>query len=174
MAAFTCPEKEEMGFITASLTRRRQWIFMRPPKRKKATKLAPKEILANESTDGEKACFIFLKDGIAFFSKGVFRKLPFQPERHVFKVLPKFINGSMTSREVQDYSESDDKAKSIVQNINRSISTRLKKAEFSEINCKKFIYFDDASQSYKIKFPIITERQYNELKAKLNKTYYGG
>jgi len=38
-AAFVCPKKEEMGFITASLSRRRQWLFVRPKKRKKDGKL---------------------------------------------------------------------------------------------------------------------------------------
>ena len=163
-----------MGLQTVSLSRRRQWIFIRPKKRKKVSKVAVKKSEVNEPSGIEETFFVFIGDGIAFYSKGEFRKLPFQPERHVFKVLPKFIASSMTSEEVQKYAESNDKARSIVHNINRSILTRLKKAEFSDINCKKFVYYDDTAHSYQIKPPIITERQYKELKARLNKTYYGG
>jgi len=174
MAAFTCPEKEEMGFQTVSLSRRRQWRFIAPKKRKKTSKVAVKKSEVNEPSGIEETFFVFLGDGIAFYSKGEFRKLPFQPERQVFKVLPKFIDCSMTSEEVQKYAESNDKARSIVHNINRSILSRLKKAEFSDINCKKFVYYDDTAHSYQIKFPIITHEQYKVLKAKHDGTYYGG
>lgn len=173
-AAFVCPEKEEMGFQTVSLSRRRQWRFMQPKKRKKVSEVAVKKSEVNEPPGIEKTFFVFLGDGIAFYSKGEFRKLPFQPERHVFKVLPKFIDSSMTSDEVQKYAESNDKARSIVHNINRSILSRLKKAEFSGIDCKKFVYYDDTAHSYQIKFPIITHEQYKVLRAKLSGTYYGG
>ncbi len=174
MAAFVCPEKKEMGFITASLSRRRQWRFIRPTRRKKASKVTPRETASKVPSDIEEACFVCLEDGVAFYSKGEFRKLPFQPNSHVLKVLPKLMDGSLTSKEVQGYAVSNDRPRSIVQNINRSILSRLHKAEFLDINSMKFIYYDQAVNSYKSSLPVITERQYKELKAKLSDTYYGG
>lgn len=173
-AAFVCPEKDEMGFQTVSLSRRRQWIFMRPKKRKKVSKVAVKETEVNEPSVIEEACFVCLEDGVAFYSKGEFRKLPFQPNSHVLKVLPKLMDGSLTSKEIKEYSVSNDRPRSIVQNINKSILSRLHKAEFFYINSTKFVYYDQAVNSYKSSLPVITERQYKELKAKLSDTYYGG
>lgn len=173
-AAFVCPEKDELGFQTVSLSRRRQWIFMRPKKRKKVSKVAAKEKEANEPSDIEETCFVCLEDGIAFYSKGEFRKLPFQPNSHVLKVLPKLMDSSLTSREIKEYSVSNDSPRSIVQNINKSILSRLHKAEFLYINCKKFVYYDDTAKSYQSRFLIITHEQYKLLKARLSDTYYGG
>ncbi len=161
-AAFVCPEKDEMGFITASLSRRRQWLFVRPKKRKKANKINVKEVVTKEPSDIKEVCFVFMEHGMAFFHKGVFRKLPFQPSSHVLKVLPKFMDGSMTSKEIQKYAESNDSPRSIVQNINRSILTRLRLAGFVHITNKKFVYFDDENKSYNIKPKITTKEQYDK------------
>jgi len=68
----------------------------------------------------------------------------------------------MTSKEIQKYTESNDKPRSIVQNINRSILSRIHRAGFLHINNKKFVYFDNDNKSYQIKPNIITKEQYDK------------
>jgi hypothetical protein len=162
MATFTCSEKEEMGFITASLSRRRQWRFIRPTRRKRASKVTPKETATKEPPDIIQSCFVYSGSGIAFFCNDELRKLPFQPGSHVLKVVPKLIVGSLTSREIREYADSNDKPRSIVHNINRSILSRLHCADFSHISNKKFVYFDDDKKSYQIKPKIITQEEYDK------------
>ncbi len=162
MATFPCSEKEEMGFITTSLSRRRQWRFIRPTRRKRASKATPKEMITKEPPNIIRSCFVYSGSGIAFFCNDELRKLPFRPASQVLKVVPKFIVGSLTSREIQEYADSNDKPRSIVQNINRSILSRLHRAKFTHINNKKFVYFDDDKKSYQIKPNIITQKQYDK------------
>ena len=162
MAVFVCPEKDEMGFITAPLSRRRQWRFIRSKKRKKVSQKINSETVVKEPPDIKKSCFVYSASGIAFYCNEKIRGLPFRPGSHVLKVVPNLIRGSMTSKEIQRYAESKDKARSIVHNINRSILSRLRLAGFSHINNKKFVYFDDEKKSYNIKPKIITQEQYNK------------
>jgi len=151
-----------MGFITTSLTRRRQWKFIRSKKRKRTKTTVVKATANKEPPDIKQSCFVYSATGIAFFCNKEIRKLPFRPGSHVLKVLPNLIRGSMTSKEIQEYAESNDTPRSIIQNINRSILSRLHLADFSHINNKKFVYFDDDNKSYQIKPKIITQEQYEK------------
>lgn len=173
MATFVCPEKKEMGFITASLSRRRQWRFIRPTRRKRASKVTPRETATKIPSDIPGSCFVYSKGGIAFFCNGKLCGLPFRSNSHVLKVLPNLTEGSMTSREIQEYAESNDKPRSIVQNINRSILSRLRLAGFSHIN-SKVVYFDGKNKSYNIKPKIITGEQYKTIKDDLSDIDHGG
>ena len=162
MAAFNCPEKDEMGFITTSLTRRRQWKFIKSKKRKRASKITVKETEHKEPPDMKRSCFVYSSSGIAFFCNEQLRKLPFRPGSHVLKVLPNLIRGSMTSKEIQEYAQSNDTPRSIVQNINRSILSRLHLAGFSHIDNTKFVYFHNDNKSYNIKPKIIPQEEYDK------------
>lgn len=173
MCTFVCPEKDEIGFLTVSLSRRRQWRFMRPKKRKKVSKVPAKKTELKEPADVENSFFVCLDDGIAFFSEGKFRKLPFQLNSHVFKVLTRLLDGSMTSREIQEYAGSKDKPRSIVKNINSSILSRLHMVEFTHINCKKFVYYNDDNKSYQIRPLIVTLEKYKEVTGDLCENYHG-
>lgn len=176
MAAFVCSEKEEMGFITAPLSRRRYWRFNYARKAKRTSITVHKAVIKNEAARIEKAFFVYLteeefskgrgnkamKPGIAFFFDKELKLLPFQKKSHVVKVLPKFIDGSMTSTEIQQYAESDDKPRFIVKNMNKSILSKLHKVGFTQIDNDKFVRFNEITNSYTIEPKIIPQQQYED------------
>lgn len=182
MAAFVCSEKKEMGFITAPLSRRRHWRFILTRKTKRTPTTVHKAILKKEAACVEKAFFVhmlkreFSKDrgnkamepGIAFYCNKEIRLLPFQNTSHVVKVLPRFIEGSMTPEEIQKYAESSDKPRFIVKNINKSILSRLRKAGFMQIKEDKFVRFNEINNSYCIEPNIISQQQYKDFLDTLN------
>ncbi len=176
-AVFVCPEKEDMGLITVSLSRRRQWSFVPLRQHKKKQKTVTAFTTTKPSPAVEDAFFVYLEDrrlsknprdqsltpGIGFFYDKELKILPFKHHSQALRVLPKLIDGSLTSEEVQQYAGSADKARSIVKNINKSILSRLHKADLTQISQKKFIRYDQQRHSYSIHPQIISQNKYKEL-----------
>jgi 7-cyano-7-deazaguanine synthase in queuosine biosynthesis len=110
----------------------------------------------------QRACFVISNTGIRFYYKDEIKRLPFRKGSHADKLLPMFKDGSLTSQEIKEHTESKDNPRLIVRNINRTINQHLRKVGHTEINEIGFISFDKTSSSYSLYPKIVDQKVFDQ------------
>lgn len=104
----------------------------------------------------DNACFIHREGLIMFYYKEDMKTIPFQKGTQAPRVLPAFIPGSQTGKEIQNIADSELAPSQIIKNVNRTINAQLRKIGFSDIFEIAFIHFDEAINSYTIKPAVVS------------------